>query len=212
MKFLLNFWLTVATGAQLEYSLQQTRAPASLHICSLCSPHPSEIKDTTMSWFTAQQELKLEVTRLESGSLVLAQAPWVATGLDIKQVLNSRQFYKFLLTGKCLESNENLTEKFLWNVRGKHLLFENLIGGKHDSENFLFGTFFPCWEMLCWDSHSCLLQCCWLKVLPARTVESETARGSGRTWTSREEVEWGSSALHSFPRNTRPHNLAPFCL
>lgn len=160
MKFLQNSWLTVATGAyghswNSHYSKYCSCRSPYLHT-SLCSPHPSEIKDTTMSWFSVRQELKLEVTRLESSPLALAQASWVSTRLDIKQVLNSRQFYKFLLAGKCLESNENLTEKFLWNVRRKHLLFENLIGGKHCSKNVLFGRFFPCWEVLRWDSHSCL--------------------------------------------------------
>lgn len=165
-----------------------------------------------MSWFTVRQEMKLEVIHLESGPLALAQASRVSTRLDINQVLNSRQFYKFLLNGKCLESNENLTEKFLWNIRGKHLLFENLIGGKHCSKNFLLGAFFPRWEVLRWDSHSRLPATLLIESLPARAVESRAARGSGRTWTTGEQMGWGSSTLHSLPRNTRPPNLAPFCL
>lgn len=150
-----------------------------------------------MSWFTAQQELKLEVTCLESGHLALVQASCVSTCLDIEQVLNSRQFYKFLLTGNCLESNKNLTEEVLWNVRGKHLLFENLIGGKHSSWKFLFCTFFPCWEVLLWDSHSRLSAALLVEVLLARAVGSRAARGSVRTWATREQLGWGSSASHN---------------
>jgi len=57
--------------------------------------------------------------------------------LDTKQVLNGRQFYKFLLTGNWLGSNKSLTEEVLWNVRGKHLVSINFIRGKQSEVSSL---------------------------------------------------------------------------
>lgn len=77
------------------------------------APALPQTQDPSVPHFTALQELKPGVTCSESGCLALARASGVSPPVDVNQVLNSRRFYKLLLTGNCLESNKTLAEEVL---------------------------------------------------------------------------------------------------